>query len=157
MQYSNSPSNFKKQTTQPQKDSQFSIHLPHHQEPSGSVPADCLCSNLQNRTGLNIVLCMNRMKDCRDCRGDSTMWFDSVKATDKKEKVFTNAVFFTQNEKKNKKRTKQNPKSFFCPSWFKLNWRNKQQLIRYSVIGFFPKEYQYVIATDAASLDETWS
>lgn len=46
MQYSNSPSNFEKQTNQPQKDSQFPIHLPHHQEQSRSVPADCLHSNL---------------------------------------------------------------------------------------------------------------
>lgn len=143
MKYSNNPSNFKKQTTQPQKDSQFSIHLPHHQEPSGSVPADCLCSNLQHSTGLNIVLCMHRMKDCRDCGGDSTMQFVSLKATDKKEKVFTNAVFFTQDEKEKKEKQKKykvkpkKQKSFFCPSWFNLNWRNNQQLIRYPVIALF--------------------
>lgn len=45
-QYSNSPSNFEKQTNQPQKDSHFPIHLPHHQEQSRSVPADCLHNNL---------------------------------------------------------------------------------------------------------------
>lgn len=60
---------------------------------------------------------MHRMRDCRDCGGDSTMRFVSLKATDKKEKVFTNAVFFTQDEKKkNPKKYKIKPKkqkSFF--------------------------------------------
>lgn len=139
MQYSNSPSKFKEQTTQPQKDSQFSIYLPLHQEPSGSVPADCPHSNSQHSTGLNIVLCMHRMEDCRDCRGDSTMWLVSLKATDKKENMFTNAAFFTldEKEKKEKKYKTKHKKSIFCPSWFKWNWRNKQQLIRYPVIAFF--------------------
>lgn len=63
---------------------------------------------------------MHRMRDCRDCGGDSTMRFVSLKATDKKEKVFTNAVFFIQDEKKKtQKKYKiklKKQKSFFCPS-----------------------------------------
>lgn len=51
---------------------------------------------------------MHGMKDCRDCGGDSTMRFVSLKATDKKEKVFTNAVFFTQDEKKKNPKKVQN-------------------------------------------------
>lgn len=50
------------------------------------------------------------------------MQFVSLKATDKKEKVFTNAVFFTQDEKEKKEKQKKykvkpkKQKSFFCPS-----------------------------------------
>lgn len=84
------------------------------------------------------------------------MWFVSVKATDKKEKVFTNAVFFTRDEKK-KQKYKTKPKKLFLSIMIQVKLEKQTAADKVFSDGFFPEEYQYVIATDAASLEETRS
>ena len=148
VQYSNSPSNFEKQTKQPQKDSQFPIHLPHHQEWSSSAPADCLHSNLWSYTGLSLVLCRCRMKS------QGQRWQCHA--------ILLLPIAFNETKKclrtlfpllKTKKKKKMQTKSFLCPSQFKLNQRKKQQLMRCTVITSFIRNI-CATAADAASLED---
>lgn len=89
------------------------------------------------------------------------MQFVSLKATDKKEKVFTNAVFFTQDEKEKKRKTKkvqsktQKAKKLFLSFMIQLKLEKQPAADKVSSDCFVSQEYKYAIVIDDAPLDET--
>lgn len=60
-------------------------------------------------------------------------------------------------KRKTKKKDKTKPKKLFLSIMIQVKLEKQTAADKVFSDFFFPKEYQYVIATDAASLDETWS
>lgn len=66
------------------------------------------------------------------------MWFVSLKATNKKEKLFTNAVFFTQDEKQKKNKYKTEPKKLFLSIMIQVKSEKQTPADKVSRDWFFP-------------------